>query len=357
MSESQTSTMGAANNNDVRDTDTAKRYYDQGVAAEQAGDRMGAIENFEAAYTADPDDVEISFRLAYNLDLLGEEDEALHLYEECVRQEQPPLNALLNLAVLYEDRGDYGKAERCLRQVLATDPNHPRARLYIKDVLASKEELVDDEQERKLAAQSALLDTPVTDFELSVRTRNALRKMNIRTLGDLLKVTEAELRSFKNFGDASLEEIKTMLAQRGLRLGQAVESQQQEVKQQVYNQLREQSGGDAELLNKSINELELSVRARKALSLLGVQSIGDLVTKTEAELMGVKNFGMTSLNEIREKLQEHGLDLRSIESSSHGEPAEMQEPEHVAEEGEAADEESEPEPEPGSESDAETDQE
>ena len=300
---------------DVRDTDTATKYYDQAREAENAGDRVGAIENYEAAYTADPDSTDVCFRLAYNLDLLGEEDEALHLYEECVRQEQPPLNALINLAVLYEDRGEYAKAERALRQVLATDPNQPRARLFLKDVLASKEERIDDEQERKLAAESALLDTPVTDFELSMRTRNALAKMNIRTLGELLKVTEAEMRSFKNFGDASLEEIKTMLAQRGLRLGQSVESQQQQVKQQVYDQLRQQSGGDAELLNKSVNELNLSVRARKALALLGVQSIGDLVTKTEAELMGVKNFGMTSLNEIREKLQEHGLDLRSIESS------------------------------------------
>jgi len=316
MSDSQTATQ------EYRDVATAKKYYQQGRDAENAGDRVSAIENYEAAYTADPDDVQLCFRLAYNLDLLGEEDEALHLYEECVRNEQPPLNALVNLSIIYEDRGDYAKAERCLRQILATNPNHPRALLFIKDVLASKDMMIDDEQEKRLAQQSALLDTPVTDFELSVRTRNALRKMNIRTLGDLLKVTEAELRSFKNFGDASLDEIKTMLAQRGLRLGQAVESQQQQIKQEVYNQLREQPGGDAELLNKSVNEMDLSVRARKALSLLGAQTIGDLVTKTEAELMGVKNFGMTSLNEIREKLQEFGLDLRQVEGGAAGEEGE-----------------------------------
>lgn len=299
---------------DIRDVETAKKYYEAGQQAEAQGDRMEAVEQYEAAYAADPDDAQICFRLAYNLDLMGEEDEALHLYEECVRQEQPPLNALINLAVMYEDRGDYAKSERCLRQVLATDPNHPRARLYIKDVLASKGMVIDDEQEKRVAAQSALLDTPVTDFELSVRTRNALRKMNIRTLGDLLKVTEAELRSFKNFGDASLDEIKSMLAQRGLRLGQAVENQQQQVKQQVYDQLRDQTGGDAEVLSRSVNELNLSVRARKALALLGVHSIGDLVTKTEAELMGVKNFGTTSLTEIREKLNEAGLDLRRLDA-------------------------------------------
>ncbi|MEX0653889.1 MAG: DNA-directed RNA polymerase subunit alpha C-terminal domain-containing protein, partial [Phycisphaeraceae bacterium] len=283
--------------NEVRDVETARKYYDAGFKAEQAGNRYEAVEQYEAAYTADPDDAAICFRLAYNLDLMGEEDEAVHLYEECVRRERPSLQALINLAVLYEDRNDHAKAERCLRQVLATEPNHPRARLYIKDVLASKGMVIDDDQEKKMAAHNALLDTPVTDFELSVRTRNALRKMNIRTLGDLLKVTEAELRSFKNFGDASLDEIKTMLAQRGLRLGQAVEQQQQQVKQEVYDQLRDQAGDD-DSLNRSVNELNLSVRARKALALLGVSTIGDLVTKTEAELMGVKNFGMTSLTEI-----------------------------------------------------------
>lgn len=310
MSDESTATLDGA---DIRDTATARKYFDAGFDAEQQGNRLGAIEQYEAAYTADPDDTENCFRLAYNLDLLGEEDEALHLYEECAKQEKPTLNALINLAVAYEDRGKYAQAERCIRQVLATDPNHPRARLYIKDILASKAMMYDDEQERKNEKHHALLDTPVTDFELSVRTRNALRKMNIRTLGDLLKVTEAELRSFKNFGDASLDEIKTMLAQKSLRLGQAVEQHQAEVKQQVYDQLKSEVGDDNGMLDKSVNELNLSVRARKALALLGVTSIGDLVMKTEAELMGVKNFGMTSLVEIRERLTEMGMGLRTLE--------------------------------------------
>ncbi|MEM9882227.1 MAG: DNA-directed RNA polymerase subunit alpha C-terminal domain-containing protein [Planctomycetota bacterium] len=310
MSDDSTATLDGA---DIRDTATARKYFDAGYAAEQSGDRLTAIEQYEAAYTADPDDAENCFRLAYNLDLVGEEDEALHLYEECAKQEKAPLNALINLAVAYEDRGKYAQAERCVRQVLATDPNHGRARLYIKDILASKAMLIDDEQEKRLEAHHAVLDTPVTDFELSVRTRNALRKMNIRTLGDLLKVTEAELRGFKNFGDASLEEIKAMLAQKGLKLGQAVEQHQAEVKQQVYDQLKSEVGDESGMLEKSVAELSLSVRARKALALLGVTSIGDLVMKTEAELMGVKNFGMTSLVEIKERLTEFGLSLRTLE--------------------------------------------
>lgn len=293
---------------DVRDTSTARKFFDQGLEQERSGDRLGAIEQYEAAYIADPDDTQVLFRLAYNLDLVGEEDEALHLYEECVRQEQPPLNALVNLAVLYEDRGKYSRAERCLRQVLATQPDNARAKLFIKDVLASEDMLIDDDRDALLEKHSALLEAPVTDFELQVRTRNALRKMNIRTLGDLLRISEAELRSFKNFGEASLEEIKSMLAQRGLRLGQAIEQHQQH----VYDQVRQQVGNN-EILDRSVNELDLSVRARKALALLNIQTIGDLATKTEAELLGVKNFGSTSLLEIREKLSEVGLGLRTLE--------------------------------------------
>jgi DNA-directed RNA polymerase subunit alpha len=297
----------------VRDESIARKYIDAARGAEARGDREAAIEAYEAAYAADPDNAETCFRLAFNLDLMGEEGEALHLYEQAIQQPSPPLNALINLAVLYEDRGMYPQAERCIRQVLVTDPNHPRARLYIKDILASKAMVLEEDGDDRLARNSALLETPVTDFDLSVRARNALRKMNIRTLGDLLKVTEAELRNFKNFGDASLEEIKAMLGQRGLRLGQAVEQQQTAAKRAVYDQLKTDTGSNDEILNRSVAELNLSVRARKALALLNVHSIGDLALKTEAELMGVKNFGMTSLLEIKEKLAEMGLGLRKLE--------------------------------------------
>lgn len=298
---------------EVRDTEAAERHLEVGLKADQAGDRLAAIEAYEAAYSADPDHPAVCFHLAYSLDLVGEEDEALHLYEQCVQPSCPPITALMNLAVMYEDRGQYAKAERYVRQVLATDPNHERARLFIKDIMASKAMVVDDEKEKSYEKNAAMLDTPVTDFDLSVRARNCLRKMDIRTLGDLLRVSEAELRSYKNFGESSLDEIKAMLAQRGLRLGQAVDKQQSAVKQAVYEQLKTESGSDEEALNRPVNELAVSVRARKAIALLNILTIGDLCMKTEAELMGVKNFGMTSLLEIKEKLSELGLSLRCLD--------------------------------------------
>ena len=238
----------------------------------------------------------------------------MHLYEQAVQVERPALQALMNLAVLYEDQGKYAQAERCVRQVLGTDPNNPRARMFLKDILASKDMLIQDEADHRFDKSRALYDTPVTDFDLSVRARNCLRKMDIRTLGDLLRVTEAELRNYKNFGESSLEEIKAMLSQRGLRLGQAAETSQDEFKQQMYAQLGGAEGGEEnEAIYRPVGDLDLSVRARKALALLNVATIGELCTRTEAELMGVKNFGMTSLLEIKEKLAEMGLSLRQLE--------------------------------------------
>jgi len=276
----------------------------------RTGDRVGAIGSYRKAVHASPNDANACFRLAYALDLVGEEDEAISLYERVVSGKPAHIDALMNLAVRYEDRGEYVSAEKCLRQVLETNPNHTRARLFMKDVQHSRGMVV-DEDDRDVLKRNALLDTPVTDFELSVRARNCLKKMNIRTLGDLLGITEAELMAYKNFGEASLLEIKEMLSAKGLRLGQGLEEQHRRMRRRVFDQVR--GSGNEAALGKPVSDLGLSVRARKALQTLGVQTLGDLAARTEAELMGVKNFGATSLEEVKEKLAENGLSLRQLD--------------------------------------------
>ena len=64
-----------------------------------------------------------------------------------------------------------------------------------------------------------------------------------------------------------------------------------------------------ELLNKPIEELDLSVRARNCLDAESLASVGDLVRKTEADLLKIKNFGKTSLKEIKKKLADLSLSL------------------------------------------------
>ena len=57
--------------------------------------------------------------------------------------------------------------------------------------------------------------------------------------------------------------------------------------------------------------LNLSVRARKCMTKLGIQTIGDLVNRSGDEMLECKNFGVTSLNEVRERLTEYNLKLKN----------------------------------------------
>jgi DNA-directed RNA polymerase subunit alpha len=125
-------------------------------------------------------------------------------------------------------------------------------------------------------------------------------------------ITKAELLSYKNFGETSLTEIENMLAQRGLRLGQGLDQGYvARAAKEYIDSLADRV--DASVLNRPVASLELSVRARRALQMLGVMSIGELAARTEAELMGVKNFGQNSLDEIKRKLVDLGLSLRELD--------------------------------------------
>src|SRR3984885_8762637 len=63
------------------------------------------------------------------------------------------------------------------------------------------------------------------------------------------------------------------------------------------------------LLNMSVNEIELSVRAANCLNNANITTVGQLALKSEAEMLKYRNFGKKSLNEIKDKLQHLGLSL------------------------------------------------
>ena len=70
-------------------------------------------------------------------------------------------------------------------------------------------------------------------------------------------------------------------------------------------------------LNRSVEELELSVRSYNCLKNAGIQTIGELVQKSESEMLRTKNFGRKSLNEIKEILTGMGLGL-GMKPDAHG---------------------------------------
>ncbi|HEV3121603.1 MAG TPA: DNA-directed RNA polymerase subunit alpha C-terminal domain-containing protein [Isosphaeraceae bacterium] len=286
-------------------------HFQRGCMQASDGDLVHAAAEFEKALSLDKDHSGALFELAYINDLYGNDDTAIEFYNRCIQRPPVPVAALINLGVLYEDEMKFRDAEKCYRQVLQSDPNQPRARLFFKDCRASRDMYYDEEEIEKNHRLRALMEIPVTDFELSVRSRNCLRKMNIRTLGDLTRTTEAQLLASKNFGETSLAEIKEMMTSKNLRLGMALEGGDRTGFDTRRDPPEEISPEERALLAKPITDLSLSVRARKCMTKLGIQTVGELITHTGDELLECKNFGVTSLNEVRERLGELGLKLKN----------------------------------------------
>src|SRR5205085_1285998 len=165
----------------------AEEYFRRGLDAEKEGNHERGVEFYERALNENPDHEGACFNLAVLYDRRSDDARAIELYERICTSPPVHLNALMNLAVLYEDNNHYEEAYRCLDAILRTDPNHSRARLYMKDVESARSQYFDDDA--KPDKRNQVLDIPISDFELSVRSRNCLKKMNIRSLGDLLRTT------------------------------------------------------------------------------------------------------------------------------------------------------------------------
>ncbi len=290
---------------------SAEYHYQLARLQEAQGLYKESIDNYKKALELSPNHQRALFHLAFRYDLSGDEEAAIDYYHQISSGSPVYVSALLNLAVLYEDIEELEKATKCVDAVLENHPNHQRAILFKKDIESSKTMFYDEEKEKKKTRKSQILETPISDFELSVRSRNCLKKMKIDSIGDLLNITEAELLSYKNFGETSLREIKSILESKNLSLGMALEEKQGSVMDTADETMN--SGEDEGLLNKPIDDLRLSVRARKCLQKLNIRAIGELTRRTDAELLGCKNFGVTSLNEIKKSLTDLGLSLRSLD--------------------------------------------
>jgi DNA-directed RNA polymerase subunit alpha len=286
----------------------AEFHFQEGGVAEAEGDTARAARSYERAVELDPSHTGALFRLGFLNDLAGNDPEAIGYYEKCLKHPPVGKGVLYNLGVLYEDNGQFDRAAECYRRLQKSDPLDDRARLFTKDAEASLTMYYSPEEEQVSLQFRQVMEVPITDFELSVRSRNCLKRMNIKTLGDLTRVTESQLLASKNFGETSLEEIRAIMAQKGLRIGQSLEQgQQYEFRYRPQPNLTPE---EQAVLNKPVSELNLSVRARKCMNRLNITTLGELVTRTADELLEAKNFGITSLNEVKEKLAQYGLKLR-----------------------------------------------
>ncbi len=285
----------------------AEYSFQMGCIWADRGDALTAVEYFERAVDMDPHHSRGLFWLAAENALRGNDDEAIRLYEQSLSKPPHYMGAILNLGLLYEDRENYKAAAYCFTKVLDHDPNNGRAKLYLRDIEATQDMYYDEDSARQEARMKQLLGRPVTDFELSVRSRNCLETMNIQSLGDLTEISEQELLAGKNFGETSLTEIRELLSAHGLSIGQHLHKVH--AREPVFEQ--NLSPEEQALMGTPVSDLNLSVRARKCMTRLGIGTVGQLIQRTPDELLSSRNFGVTSLNEIRARLSEMNLKLRN----------------------------------------------
>lgn len=141
----------------------------------------------------------------------------------------------------------------------------------------------------------------IDQLELSVRTYNCLKNEGIRYIGEFAQKGEAELLQTSNFGRKSLNELKEILTQIGLHLGLFVTGWPPP----NIEILSLQAGRFLE----RTDQLDLSVRSANCLKNAGINYVGELVQKSEAEMLQTLNFGRKALNEIKELLALSGLHL------------------------------------------------
>jgi len=286
---------------------TVEGWYLLGRAAELRRDYASALEAYSAGKDIDPTHRMLLRRLGYLAERCGLDETAVEAYETLSDLRPLDRSVLMNLGVLYEDMGRDADAASCYDVVVKNCPTDERARLYLSDAMAAIDMYYDEDMEKKEDRLNQILRIPITDFELSVRARNCLNKMQIITLGDLVQRTEQELLSYKNFGETSLTEIKEILHSKGLRLGMPREEAVASIEAHAA---RMHSGERSDVMNKPILELHLSIRARRTVETLGCLTVGDITKHSAEELLGMPNFGQTSLQELRAKLAELGLKLK-----------------------------------------------
>ena len=277
----------------------ADREFLQGRIHEVRNATELAIKSYEAALEANGEHVEAAFKLGVLLDRIGDDDMAIEQFTICADITPHYVPGVMNLGILYDERGESNAAIDCFRQVLAYNPRNRRALMLMRDSKSTRTMYYDEKEEREREKMEKIMRTPVNDFELSVRSRNCLAKMNIFTLGDLLSITEQEMLSYKNFGETSLKEVKEMLAMRGLRLGMNREGDDRLV-----------TKADQKVLGESIDKLELSPKIMQVLEQLGVTRIGDLIQYTDLDLFKVTGSGQSVVQELSTALGALGAGLR-----------------------------------------------
>src|SRR6187399_1745601 len=103
----------------TRDIAQSRQLYEQAMKSLDAGQIETAIDRLDEAHELDHENEEVMFKLAYLLDLRGDDMRAIEIYEILADRRPVREGVLINLAILYEDTGQYDNADLCLERILS----------------------------------------------------------------------------------------------------------------------------------------------------------------------------------------------------------------------------------------------
>ncbi len=290
---------------------TAEAHYLKALLADVQGGHDQASAGYEKALEVEPAHARSLFRLAYIMDMAGEDARALELYEQLRKLRPMHLNTVMNLGVFYEDRGEFERAAQCYQSVLDYFPNHARAQLYLRDARASMTMFYDEDAAKREAKLMQVLNQPVAEISFSPRVRGALQKLGVNSIGEIVSRSEEDLLGIPNFGRTSLRELKEFLSSKGLSLASGGAPGGLVEEGGAEEPVTATTTASVEVLKKNLGDFEWSGRIRKVFEKLNLVSVGDLLSKTEQDLLKSKNLGQTSIKEIRKKLGQLGLGMNA----------------------------------------------
>ena len=187
----------------------------------------------------------------------------------------------------------------------------------LNEVEGSELDISEQNTDREDTRFNPILFSPVEKLNLTVRSTNGLRSSNIHYIGELVQCTEVELLKMPNLGNLSLNNIKYSLIAHNLSLGMTLNNWQlpnlEETPEITTDKFAQNTDREDTKFNsilfRSVENLNLTVRATNCLRSNNICYIWELVQCTEFELSKTPNLGNNSLNNIKDSLIPHNLSL------------------------------------------------
>lgn len=206
---------------------------------------------------------------------------------------------------------------KCLQRVMSLSPNFFKAKARLEKLISMLED--ESKLKPKKKKENGLLKnekllmkntfyllrndvTPIKKLNLSRRVYNALFRGGVMTVGDLVSLSTGSLLAFRNIGENSLAEIGSCLSAYLAEASQLVQNDQPELLLDELPIVNQEKSRQIES-DLPIEVLGLSVRSCNALRRSGIETIRQLTSLSDTQLMGVKNVGDKSFRKIQSGLE------------------------------------------------------